>query len=75
MNELDLHVSPTLYARLRRAAKQAKISVSEFAQRELARVSTSRSAPRAPITGARGRRVAWRSSSSAPRAARRNSRP
>lgn len=42
MNELDLHVSPTLYARLRRAAKQAKISVSEFAQRELARVSTPR---------------------------------
>lgn len=50
MNEIDLHVSPTLYARLRRAAKQAKISVRQFAERELARVSTPRRR-RAPRVG------------------------
>ena len=42
MNEIDLRVTPTLYARLRHAARDAKISVRKFAERELARVSTPR---------------------------------
>lgn len=50
MNELNLSVSPALYARLRRGAKQAKISVRQFAERELARVSTPRRR-RAPRVG------------------------
>ncbi len=51
MNEIDLRVTPTLYARLRRGAKQAKISVRQFAERELARVSTPhrRRAPRVGV--------------------------
>lgn len=42
MSEIDLRVSPTLYARLRHAARDAKISVRQFAERELAKVSTPR---------------------------------
>ena len=42
MSEIDICVTPTLYARLRRAARDAKISVRQFAERELAKVSTPR---------------------------------